>query len=165
MTWAGTGDYATQLNLSISGNEQLDLAMIVPIEALAFKKIDFAAGIWKSPWVGLQNFEFSFKSRDAFIITRNTLLYNICFIVLGNILGIIVGICLNEIFSKKLQKLFQTIILLPQLISMVIVAYIVYGFLSNEAGFVNKTILYNSNPAFACGGASLYPAHCLLPVG
>lgn len=109
--------------------------------SLAFKKINFSIGIWNSPWVGFENFKFLFESKDAFIITRNTLLYNICFIVLGNLMGIIVGICLNEIFSKKLQKLFQTTILLPQLISMVIVAYIVYGFLSNEAGFINKTIL------------------------
>ncbi len=109
--------------------------------SLAFKKINFSIGIWNSPWVGFENFKFLFESKDAFIITRNTLLYNICFIILGNLMGIIVGICLNEIFSKKLQKLFQTTILLPQLISMVIVAYIVYGFLSNEAGFINKTIL------------------------
>lgn len=109
--------------------------------SLAFKKINFSVGIWNSPWVGFENFKFLFESKDAFIITRNTLLYNICFIILGNLMGIIVGICLNEIFSKKLQKLFQTTILLPQLISMVIVAYIVYGFLSNEAGFINKTIL------------------------
>ena len=95
----------------------------------------------EQPWTGWDNFKFLFQSDDAWIITRNTLLYNIAFIVLGNIMGIIVGICLNEIFSKKLQKLFQTTILLPQLISMVIVAYIVFGFLSNEAGFVNKTIL------------------------
>ncbi len=109
--------------------------------SLAFKDINFADGIWNSPWTGWDNFKFLFQSDDAWIITRNTLLYNIAFIVLGNIMGIIVGICLNEIFSKKLQKLFQTTILLPQLISMVIVAYIVFGFLSNEAGFVNKTIL------------------------
>lgn len=55
-------------------------------------------------------------------------------------MGIIVGICLADIFSKTLQKFFQTSILLPQLISMVIVAYIVYAFLSNEAGMVNKLL-------------------------
>lgn len=113
--------------------------------SFAFKKLDFSLGIWNSPWTGLDNFKFLFASSDAFIITRNTLLYNICFIVLGNIMGIIVGICLNEIMFKRLQKLFQTTILLPQLISMVIVAYIVYGLLSNEAGFINKAILDSEN--------------------
>lgn len=108
---------------------------------LAFKKINFAIGIWKSPWVGFENFKYLFTTSDAFIITRNTLLYNLVFIIVGNVLGIIVGICLSELFSKKLQKLFQTTILLPQLISMIIVAYIVFGFLSNESGWINNSVL------------------------
>ncbi len=109
--------------------------------SIAFKKIDFSVGIWKSKWIGLENFRFLFQSADAYIITRNTLLYNATFIVLGNLMGIIVGILLSEVFSRRLQKVYQTLILLPQLISMVIVAYIVFGFLSNEAGFINKTVL------------------------
>lgn len=108
---------------------------------IAFKKVDYSKGIWNSPWVGLSNFKYLFSTSDAWIITRNTLLYNAVFIALGILTGIIVGICLAELFSKGLQKLYQTTILLPQLISMVIVAYIVYGFLSNETGFVNNTIL------------------------
>ena len=109
--------------------------------SIAFRKIDFVKGIWNSEWVGFENFEFLFRSKDAFVITRNTLLYNAAFIIIGNTMGIITGICLSEIFSKRLQKIHQTLILLPQLISMVIVAYIVYGFLSYESGFVNKTLL------------------------
>lgn len=112
---------------------------------LAFKKIDFSVGIWKSGWIGFENFKYLFATNDTFIITRNTILYNLAFIIVGNTLGIIVGICLSEVFSKKLQKLFQTTILLPQLISMIIVAYIVYGFLSNEAGWINNTILGKDN--------------------
>lgn len=108
---------------------------------LAFKKINFAVGLWKSDWVGFSNFKYLFTTSDAFVITRNTILYNLVFIIIGNVLGIIVGICLSEIFSKKLQKLFQTTILLPQLISMIIVAYIIYGFISNESGFINNFIL------------------------
>lgn len=109
--------------------------------ALAFKKIDFSVGLWRSKWIGLDNFTYLFTTKDAFIITRNTILYNLAFIVIGNIMGIIVGICLSEIFSKKLQKFFQTSILLPQLISMIIVAYIVYGFISNASGWINLQIL------------------------
>ncbi len=109
--------------------------------ALAFKKVDFSVGLLKSKWIGFDNFVYLFSTKDAFIITRNTILYNLAFIVIGNALGIIVGICLSEIFSKKLQKFFQTTILLPQLISMIIVAYIVYGFLSNTSGLINLQIL------------------------
>lgn len=105
---------------------------------IAFKKVDYSKGLWNSDWVGLTNFKYLFSSTDAFIITRNTLLYNAAFIILGIITGIIAGICLAELFSKVMQKVYQTIILLPQLISMVIVSYIVYGFLSNETGLVTK---------------------------
>jgi putative aldouronate transport system permease protein len=109
--------------------------------AIAFKKVDFAKGIFRSDWVGFENFRYLFSSQDAFIITRNTILYNLVFIVFGTILGIVVGIFLSEIVSKTFQKIYQTIILLPQLFSIIIVAYIVLAFLSNETGLINKSIL------------------------
>lgn len=112
---------------------------------IAFKNIDYAKGIFASDWVGLKNFRYLFTTSDAFIMTRNTLLYNLVFIIIGNVMGIITAIFLNDLFSKKLQKLFQTSILLPQLISIIIVAYIVYAFLGNEAGLVNKAILKDAN--------------------
>lgn len=113
---------------------------------IAFKKPDYEKGLWNSPWVGLKNFQSLFKTDALFRITRNTLLYNLVFIVLGIVLGILVGICLAELSKKFLQKSYQTLILLPQLISYVIIAYIVYGFFSNENGFINNTILAGREP-------------------
>ncbi|MBQ9063842.1 MAG: sugar ABC transporter permease [Blautia sp.] len=107
---------------------------------IAFKKVDYSKGLWGSDWVGLDNFKYLFSTTDAFIITRNTILYNVAFIVLGLVSGIIVGICLAEVYSKLLQKTYQTVILLPQLISFVIVSYIVYALLSNETGLITKLI-------------------------
>ena len=107
----------------------------------AFKKIDFSVGVWRSAWCGFDNFKYLFATKDAFIITRNTLAYNAVFIVLSNILGILVGICLCEISKKWLKKVSQSCILLPQLISAVIISYIVFGFLSAESGFINKSII------------------------
>ena len=112
---------------------------------IAFKKVDYSVGIMNSDWVGFDNFKYLFSSSDAWVMTRNTILYNVAFIILGTIMGIIVGIFLSEVFSKKLQKLYQTTILLPQLISIIIVAYIVFAFLSNEAGLINKGILGEDN--------------------
>lgn len=114
---------------------------------IAFKKVDYSVGIFNSPWAGIDNFKQlfatstgSFFDSDAFLITKNTLLYNIAFIVLGIVTGVIAGICLADIFSKFWQKFFQTSILLPQLISYVIVAYIVFAFFSNDAGLVNHVL-------------------------
>lgn len=115
---------------------------------IAFKNIDYRLGILRSPWCGFDNFRFLFASSDALLITRNTLLYNSAFIIVGNIMGILVGICLAAILSKKFLKLYQTSVLLPQLISYVIVAYIALAFLSNEAGFITKTLLGGDNVNF-----------------
>ncbi|MBS5521791.1 MAG: sugar ABC transporter permease [Clostridiales bacterium] len=108
---------------------------------IAFKNIDYGKGIFGSDWCGFKNFEFLFRSSDAFIIVRNTILYNLAFILLGCFMGILVGLLLNEITSKLMKKTYQTVILLPQLISIIIVAYIVYALFSNEAGFINNRIL------------------------
>ena len=115
---------------------------------IAFKDIDYSVGIFNSKWVGLTNFKYLFASSDAWVMTRNTILYNIVFIVLGNIFAIVIGIMLNELFSKKLQKLYQTLILLPQLISIIIVSYIVFAFLSNEAGLITKRLMADSGINF-----------------
>lgn len=108
---------------------------------IAFKDINFAKGIFGSDWVGFKNFEYLFKTEDAYIITRNTILYNGAFIVTHTVLAIAFAILLNEIRKKFFTRLYQSIILLPYLMSMVIVSYLVYALLSMETGFLNKTIL------------------------
>ncbi len=108
---------------------------------IAFKNYQYNKGIWGSSWSGLKNFTFLFKTNDAWMITRNTILYNLTFIILDTVMAITLAILLNEIRSKKMKKFYQTVMLLPYLLSMVIVSYLVYGFLSPDQGYVNKTIL------------------------
>jgi len=108
---------------------------------IAFKDINYAKGILGSDWIGFKNFEYLFKTADAWLITRNTILYNGSFIVVNTVLAIAVAILLNEIRSKIASRFYQSVILLPFLISMVIVGYLVLSLLNVESGFVNKTIL------------------------
>ena len=108
---------------------------------IAFKKLNFAKGIWASPWAGLDNFKFLFASKDAWIITRNTLLYNVAFILVNMVVGIAIAILVTEVRNTKLKKIYQSAILLPFLTSMVILSYIVYALLSAENGLVNNSIL------------------------
>lgn len=108
---------------------------------LAFKRFNYSLGMWKSPWVGLSNFTYLFTGNDAFQIIRNTICYNLVFIVLGTILAITVAILLNDVTNVKAKKTYQTLILIPYLISIVIVSYIVFAFLSQDSGFVNNTLL------------------------
>lgn len=108
---------------------------------IAFRQYNAVDGVYASPWVGFKNFEFLFKTNDAFVMVRNTLLYNLVFIVLGTVLAVAVAIVLNEIRNKKAKQLYQTIILIPFLISMVIVSYLVFAFLSNGNGYINNSLL------------------------
>lgn len=107
---------------------------------IAFKRYDFSKGIIRSPWCGLKNFTYLFQTGDALTIMKNTVLYNFSFIVLGNILAVAISIMLNLLKGKMNKKVYQTLILVPYLVSMVIVSYITYGFLSTESGFLNRMI-------------------------
>ena len=108
---------------------------------IAFKRVNYAQGIFGSPWVGFENFEFFLKSSDAFLITRNTLLYNLAFIMLGLIVSVFCAVALNEIRRKYVRNFYQTAMFLPYFLSWVTVSYLVYAFLNPDYGFINKQIL------------------------
>ncbi len=104
---------------------------------IAFKKFNYSKGILGSEWAGFSNFTYLFKTQDALNIIRNTLCYNTVFIFVGNFLAVVVAIMLNFLKGELNKKVYQTLILIPYLISMVVVAYIVFGFLSQDSGFIN----------------------------
>lgn len=108
---------------------------------IAFKNINYQKGIFGSEWAGLKNFEFLFKTKDAYIMLRNTLGYNVLFIFLSVVLSVSLAILMSEIGRTFLAKVLQPLIIFPNMISMVIVAYIVYAFLNSQTGFLDKSIL------------------------
>lgn len=103
---------------------------------LAFKQYRYDLGIWGSQWIGFKNFEFFFKSDKAFTVTRNTILYNLSFIILTLVIALTLAILLNEI-SRRWIKVHQTILFLPYFLSWVVVGYVVFGFLDHKNGFMN----------------------------
>ena len=107
---------------------------------IAFKKLNFSKGIMGSPWCGLDNFKFLFSSSDAWSITRNTICYNIVFIILGTVLAIMLAILLNEVKNKMASRIYQSLVLLPFLMSWVIVSYLAYAFLSSDSGMFNSIL-------------------------
>jgi putative aldouronate transport system permease protein len=135
--------YSPILIMMLPGMIYLLLNNYLPMLGLviAFKDIDYAKGILGSDWAGFKNFTFLFQTSDAYIITRNTLLYNGVFIILNLVLSVAVAILLNEIKSKLMSRIYQSVILLPFLISMVIVSYLAFAFLGESQGFLNKTLL------------------------
>lgn len=127
---------------------------------IAFKKINYSLGIFKSPWVQWRNFKFLFATPDAWIITRNTVLYNIVFLVMETVFGIIVAIMLADLRNQGLARFSQAALLLPDLLSMVICSYITFAFLSQENGMLNNTIL----PFFGLQPVSWYAEARAWPV-
>ncbi len=132
---------AALLSLSLPGMLSLFLFMYLPMFGIfiAFKEINYAKGLFGSDWIGFRNFDFFFRSQDALRITRNTLLYNIVFIVVGILLAVFLAMVLYEL-SAKAVKVFQTVLFVPYFLSWVVVGYIAYIFLNPTAGIVNQLL-------------------------
>lgn len=113
---------------------------LLPLPGLivAFKNYNVQKGIFGSPWAGLTNFKYLFAN-DAWYITRNTIGYNLLFILINTTASITVAIVLAEMTSK-MKKFYQSAILLPYLISAVILSYLVYAFLSTDQGLFNRIL-------------------------
>lgn len=101
----------------------------------------FITSLIKSDWSGFKNFEYMFSTPDAFTMIRNTLLYNLGFIISCTILSIALAIMLNEIYSRKLSKIFTSAMFLPYFLSWIVFSYLVYAYLSPDKGFINMSIL------------------------
>lgn len=97
----------------------------------------FVYSILHSEWSGFKNFEFLIKSNDLFIILRNTILYNLVFIVVGMIFAVGLAIMINELYSKRKSKIYQTLMFFPYFMSWVVVTYFLDAFLNQENGLIN----------------------------
>lgn len=106
---------------------------------IAFKDFEYSKGIFGSKWVWFDNFKFFFNSQDAFRITRNTILYNVGFIIIGTVFAVALALILNEL-GRKSVKIFQTVFLMPYFLSWVIISFILYAFLNPDLGIINRII-------------------------
>lgn len=110
---------------------------------MAFQNYKVKDGILGSEFVGLDNFKFLFSGSDAWLITRNTVLYNGVFILLGTFCAVGLAILLNEMYFKKTSKVLQTIFIMPNFLSISVIAMIVFAFLSVNNGFINSWLQQN----------------------
>ena len=106
---------------------------------LPFKDYKIGLGFWRSKWCGFRNFEFLFNGEDVIRATKNTILYNLAFIVIGTIVSIAVALMLYNL-SKKAVKIYQTILFVPYFVSWVIVSYVVIAMLDMNYGVFNEII-------------------------
>jgi putative aldouronate transport system permease protein len=108
----------------------------------AFTKYNFKDGLFGSPFVGLDNFEFLWKSNKLVELTTNTVLYNLVFILLGNILQVFTAILISQLSSKWFRRVSQTLIFMPYFVSFVILSVLVYNLFNFEYGLVNTILNY-----------------------
>ena len=114
----------------------------MPGAYIAFTDFNYKSGIFGSKFVGFDNFKFLIQSGSLWQLTRNTILYNLAFIILGNALQIFVAILLNEIKNKLFKKVAQTIMFLPYFISAVLVGLLAFNILNYDFGFLNSVIKF-----------------------
>lgn len=112
----------------------------MPGAYVAFVDYNINKGIFASRFVGLKNFEFLIRTGDLWRITKNTLLYNLAFILIGNAVQVAFAIMISELGSKWFKKLSQSVILLPYFISMVIVGFFAFNLFNYDYGFVNNLL-------------------------
>jgi putative aldouronate transport system permease protein len=112
----------------------------MPFSYIAFTKFNYVKGIFGSPFVGFKNFEFLFTSGQLMLLLRNTILFNLAFILLGNFFQITFAILLNEVRSKRFKKYTQSMMFLPYFISPVLVSLLVYNLINYDFGFLSSLV-------------------------
>lgn len=95
---------------------------------------------YNSPWVGMYNFQFIVNSADFGIFMRNTLGYNVLFMVVGVFFAIGIAVGINELNQRIIAKAYHTILFLPYFLSWIIVMYVVYAIISSN-GLANKVLV------------------------
>lgn len=112
---------------------------------IAFKNFKISGGflsnVVNSPWSGFKNFEFLFKSNDAWIIIRNTLGYNIIFIILHIVIPVALALMIGMLHNRRAGKVYQTMMFLPYFLSWVVVSAVGWAFLSFDKGIVNQMLV------------------------
>lgn len=117
---------------------------------IAFKRYQMVPGkgflyslFYGSKWVGLENFRFLFLNPQMGTVLRNTILYNLCFLVLETSLTVLLAIGLFYLYSSRLRSFVMTASLLPHFLSWIIVSYFALSFLSTDKGLINSVIVSN----------------------
>ncbi|MBR6729434.1 MAG: sugar ABC transporter permease [Clostridia bacterium] len=134
----------SMLLMALPGMAWYILICYVPMFGIviAFKNFNYVDGIFGSPWSGFENFKYLFSTTDAFVITRNTILYNAWFIVFGIVHAAFIAILFDMLGKTKLSRINQTVVLLPHFLSWVVASYFTFGILSVDKGIANQIVRF-----------------------
>ena len=125
---------------------------------MAFQKLDLNKGIFTSPWVGFKNFKFLFTTSDAWVMTRNTILYHIAFTATSLVCAVALATIIHELTNRRFSKVMQTVIMMPHFLSIVVVATIVFAFLSDKFVIIKRKF-----KRFNLGNPCIVKSFCPIP--
>lgn len=114
---------------------------------IAFKNFKLTPGknflysLFHSEWAGFDNFKFFLTSNTFTMLLRNTLLYNLLFIVLNIAIPVTLAVLINQLYNKFASKAYQTLMFFPYFMSWVVISYFVYAFLNPDKGLANNLIM------------------------
>jgi putative aldouronate transport system permease protein len=100
----------------------------------------FIYSLIESPWVGFENFKYltlPTNISNTLMYVRNTVLYNLLFMVVGLVLSVALAVIIFELSNQFWAKVYHSILFLPYFISWIVVAYVVYA-LGSSGGILNN---------------------------
>ena len=106
----------------------------------AFQDFKPGLGVMRSPWVGLQNFEWLFNRPDFINSIRNTLAMSVINLVFGTVAAVLLAVLLNEVRNRKFKRTVQTVTYLPHFLSMVIVVGMAQNLFAST-GSINELLM------------------------
>lgn len=152
--WQNVWRYKALILMALPGFVWFIFFFYIPVFAniVAFKDFHispngFIDSLISSKWIGFENFKFLFASKDAWLITRNTLAYNLVFLAFNLFFAITFAIVMSELRNKKLVKVYHTMSLLPYFLSWVVIGYFLYAFLSPDKGIINTWLVHHGKTA------------------
>lgn len=115
---------------------------------LAFKEYRYDMGVFRSPWVGLDNFRTMFSDKAFLQAFKNTMILSVGKLFFQFPIPIITAILLNEIRNQRAKKFFQTVLTFPHFISWVVLASIFTNLFSTN-GIINQLLVGGGFNAFS----------------
>lgn len=113
---------------------------------IAFQDFQIFKGLLKSPWVGLENFQYIFQYPDFYRILKNTVIIGFAQIVFGFPVPLLLSLLINEVYSNKFKRTTQTILYLPHFLSWAIIGSIIFELLSLNGPFnIVRRVLGNDS--------------------
>ncbi len=130
---------------------------------IAFKDFMALDGVWKSPWVGFQNFAAFFSSIYFGELLRNTIVLSMLKLCLGLPAAIVLAIALSETSRLHFKRFVQTVSYLPHFLSWIIIYGILLLLLSPSDGLINQIrAAFGAEPIAFLTDPAWYPAVVVL---